>query len=74
MQHSPYPDGNLVYDSDIRPNEPGDCVECEWGYEGCSGADYSAFMMTYEDGYMCYGCYSTAQAEYDEYLDVRRYG
>lgn len=41
----------------------GPWVECEWGYESCTGADYAEDMVRQDSGWMCPACQRQAKNE-----------
>lgn len=64
-----YPDDpQVVYEADIDEN--GAWVDCEMGYQECTGGNYSAFMV-HDTGWMCPTCDRIAWDEWD--IDRARY-
>lgn len=67
-------DPRLIFDVDML-DHPGNApwVECEWGYEHCTGGDYCTDMVAHDGGWMCPRCAATADAEWDDYVWCARY-
>lgn len=60
---------NLEYIPEEQEDH-GPWVECEYGYDGCTGAGYADEMTWHDNDWMCPECKHTATQEWAE--DVRR--
>jgi hypothetical protein len=63
-------DREIVTEADVE-DSVSVVVECEWGYEGCQRSGVVAEMKRHDDGWMCWHCYRTAEAEAQDYDRMR---
>lgn len=54
-------DPDYITETDI--DEFGPWVECDWGYDHCTFANYACEMVAHDGSWMCPNCECAAKAE-----------